>query len=95
VILSLQNKSTTADALRRSGLTCRLFEGELGHHAWLRPEFVAPLGYAASVLSIPAFLGSSASISIFGGSPSLEQAGSRMLTALGTLDPSVKQEGRP
>lgn len=95
MILSLQDKRTATEALRRNGLACLASEGmseeTLSHRGWRR------LAYGAAVSGrnrvSPIFSGSSSSI--LGGRPSPKQAGSRMFTAPRTLDSSANQEGGP
>jgi hypothetical protein len=89
VILSLEDKRTTAEALGRNGLACFVSEERL-HRAWGRPAYG---GRLVSGLKFPLSGVSSASLSFFGGLPGLNQAGSRVFAAPLTLDLGAKQEG--
>ena len=92
MILSLSNTRTTAEALKRDGLTCLASEAGGSSHSASRSDW---RGLALGPQSVSSF-------AIFGGSPScatpatqgLAYDVSRMPTAPLTLDPSAnKQEG--
>jgi hypothetical protein len=91
VILSLRHKRTTTEALPRHGLASLVSEGMLLSSGWRRLDFgavVSGRNHAGAT-----FFGRSSAI--FGGHPSLEQAGCRTSTAPSALDPSIKPEGGP
>jgi hypothetical protein len=85
VILSLKDKRTTVEALKRSDLPCLASEGRRSRHAWRQPA------YGGSVFGVngPSF--NSASLPSFGGLAG-QQIGSRMFAASVSLDSGANQE---
>jgi len=91
VILSLQDKRTTSEALRRNGVAYLASQGRL-HRAWRRP---ADGGIVAGP-SCQTSIARSASLSIFGGFAGHDPANSRMFVALRPLGASATpEEGDP